>query len=216
MNRSTTVARIAAPGGRRHLAVDHRFGERNSAQDLGGGGGGQGHSPVSRLDPAAARRHRARLEPIDSEQIEADRRTHDVDDRIDGADLVKVNLGQVDPVHARLGLAQLHEDPLGQVFLARREDALVDDRLDMVPVAMGVLVRRDDLRIGRPESAPAHGLERELARQAQARHGLLDGPAIDAGIDQGRQGHVAGNAAETIEIADSHALTPYPEYGNDR
>ena len=100
----------------------------------------QGHPPVRRLDPAPARRHRAGLEPIDSQQIEAHRRAHDIDDRIDGTDLVKVDLGQVDPVHPGLGLAQLHEDPLGQVLLASREDALVDDRLDMVPVAMGVLV----------------------------------------------------------------------------
>ena len=81
----------------------------------------------------------------------------------------------------------------------------------MVPVAMGVLVRRDDLGISRPEAAAADGLERQLARQPKARDGFLDGPPIDARIDQGRQRHVAGNAAETIEIADSHALTPCPE-----
>ena len=171
---------------------------------------------MRRLDPAAARRDGTGLEPIDSQQIQADRRTHDIDDRIDRADLVEMDLGQVDPVDLRLGLAQLEEDPLGEVFLARRQDALVDDRLDMVPVAMGVLVRRVDLRIRRPEPAAAHGLERQLARQPQAGHGLLNRPAIDARIHQRGQRHVAGNAAEAIEIADSHALTPCHECRNDQ
>ncbi len=44
----------------------------------------------------------------------------DIDDRIDRADLVEVDLGQVDPVDPGLGLAQLEEDPLGQVLLPRR------------------------------------------------------------------------------------------------
>ena len=81
----------------------------------------------------------------------------------------------------------------------------------MVPVAMDVLVGRDDLGIGRPEPAAPDGLERQLARQAKAGDGLLDRPAVDAGIDQRRQRHVAGNAAEAVEIAESHALTPCHE-----
>jgi hypothetical protein len=37
----------------------------------------------------------------------------------------------------------------------------------------------------------------------------LNGPAVDAGIDERRQGHIAGNAAKAIKIGESHALTPY-------
>ena len=76
---------------------------------------------------------------------------------------------------------------------------------------------RDDLGIGRPEPAPADGLERS-ARTGSPRLATASwiAPPIDAGIDQGRHRHVAGDAAEAIEIADSHALTPYHEYGNDR
>ena len=198
-------------GRRGHLALDHRLGQRDAAEQLGRGRGRQGHPAVSRLDPAATGRHRAGLEPIDTQQVEADRRADDVDDRIDRADLVEMDLGQVDPVDLRLGLAELEEDPLGQVLLPGRQDALVDDRFDVMPVAMGVLVRRDDLGIGRAKAAATDRLERQLAGQPQAGHGLLDRPSIDAGIDQRRHRHVAGNAAETIEIADSHALTPCHE-----
>ena len=52
----------------------------------------------------------ARLEPLDPEQVEADGRADDVDDRIDGPHLVEMDLLDVDAVRGRLGLAQLEED----------------------------------------------------------------------------------------------------------
>ena len=48
-------------------------------------------------------------------------------------DFVKVDLGQVDPMHLGLGLAQLEKDAPGQVFLPRFGRLVFDDRLDMVP-----------------------------------------------------------------------------------
>ncbi len=171
---------------------------------------------MRRLDPAATGRQRAGLEPVHAQQVQPDRRAGDVDDRVDRADLVKMDLGQLDPVDLGLGLAQLEEDPPGEVLLPRGQDALVEDRLDVVPVAMGVLMGGDDLGVGRPETAALHGLERQLTGQAQAGHRLLDRPAIDTGIDQRRQRHVARDAAEAVEVSDSHALTPCRECRSDR
>ena len=128
------------PGGRGQLHLDHRLGQRNAFEDLGRGGRRQGHPAVGRLDPALARRDRAGLEAIDAQQVQADGRPDDVDDRIDRPDLVEVDLRQVDAVNLRLGLAQPQEDSLGQVLLPAAQAARVDDRFDMVPVAMGVLV----------------------------------------------------------------------------
>ena len=99
---------------------------------------GQGHTAMSCLDPAAAGRDRARLEVVDSQQIKAHCRANDVNDRIDGADLMEMDLRQINAVYSCLGFAQFHEDSFGQVFLARRSDTFVDDRLDVVPVAMSV------------------------------------------------------------------------------
>ena len=128
------------PRGRGQLPLDHRLGQRHAAEDLGRGRRRQGHPAVSRLDPAPARRDRAGLEAIDAQQVQADGRADDVDDRIDRTDFVEVDLRQVDAVDLRLGLAQLEEDSLGQVLLPGGQAALVDDRLDVVPVAMDVLV----------------------------------------------------------------------------
>ncbi len=182
--RSTTVVEDGGAGRRRQLALDHRLGQRDASEQFGRRRSGQRHPAVSRLDPAATGRHRAGLEPVDAQQIEPHRRADDVDDRVDRADLVEMDLRQIDPVDLRLGLAELEEDPLGQILLAGRQDALVDDRFDVVQVAMDVLVRRDHIGIGRAKAAATDGLERQLAGQPQAGHGLLDRPAIDAGIDQ--------------------------------
>ena len=173
------------PRRRGQLHLDHRFGERNAFENLGRGGRRQGHPAVGRLDPALAGRDRTGLEAVDAQQVQAHSRPDDIDDRINGPDLVKVDLGQVDAVNSRLGLAQPQEDPLGQVFLPGGQAARVDDRFDMVPVAMGVLVRGVDLGRGRPEAALLHGLERDASGKPQARHGLLDRPGIDPGVHQG-------------------------------
>ena len=119
-------------GGGGHLALDHRLGQRDASEQFGRRRCGQWHPAVSGLDPAAAGRHRAGLEPVHAQQVEADRGADDVDDRVDRADFVEVDLGEVDAVNVRLGLAELQEDPLGQIFLAGRQDALVDDRFDVM------------------------------------------------------------------------------------
>ena len=70
---------------------------------------------------------------------------------------------------------------------------------------MGVLVRRMDLGVGGAEAPSSHGLERQLPGRPRLDDGLLDRPRIDPGIDQGAERHVAGDPAETVEIADAHA-----------
>jgi hypothetical protein len=40
--------------------------------------------------------------------------------------------------------------------------------------------------------------------QAQRVDALLDGGQLDAGVDKGAEGHVAADAASTVEVGDSH------------
>src|SRR5208283_707032 len=118
---------------------------------------------MRRLHPAPACGNWTCLESIHAEKVQPDCRAHDVDDRIDCAHFVKMNLGELGPMHLGLGLSQLEKDPLGQVLLARSQAALIDDCLDMMPVAMSMLFRGDHLGIGGAKAAPADRLERELA-----------------------------------------------------
>jgi hypothetical protein len=83
----------------------------------------------------------------------------------------------------------------------------------MMPVPVYVFFGRGNLRIRRPKPTPPHIFKRELTRQPQAGHCLLDGPPVDPSIDQSRQRHITGRAAETVEITNPHALTPYAQYG---
>ena len=107
-------------GGRGQLHLDRRLGERDALEQLGRAGRGQGHPAVGRLDPAPAGRHRAGLEPLDAQQVEPDRRADDVDDRVDRADLVEMDLRRGrSPWTVASASPSLQEDPLGQVVLPR-------------------------------------------------------------------------------------------------
>ena len=149
-----------------HLNVRRR--QWHALEQLGRPRSGEGHPSVGGDDRSLARRHRARLEPIDAEQIEADRRPHDIDDRVDGPDLVEVDLRQIDPMHRRFGSTEPGEDPERQFLLPGREYAPVDDRFDVMHSAMDMLVPGFDPRVGRPEAAAAHA-SRSRVRQGRPR-----------------------------------------------
>ena len=161
-NRSATVATIAAPVG---VVSSISTGESASGMPLSNSavpGAGSGIRPWAAITEPRPGGIGAGLEPVDAQQVEPDGGADDVDDRIDRADLVEVDLLHVHAVRVGLGLAELGEDLLGQLGLPRRQRGLVDHRLDVVQVAVGVLVRGDDLRIGGPEAAAADGLEGQL------------------------------------------------------
>jgi len=101
----------------------------------------------------------------------------------------------------------------GQLVLPRGQGAAVDQGLDVVQMAVGMLSRSLDAGVRRAETAAAHGLERQRARHSQAGDGRLDRVGIDPGIDHGSQRHVARDAAEAVEVSDAHACHPY--HGGD-
>ena len=135
-------------------------------------------------DRTETRWNGTRLEAFHTQQVQSNRRTHDIDDRVHRADLVKVNLADVDPVDARLGLPEPLEDPLGQLVLPRGQRALVDHLFNVVQVAMRVFAGGLNDGMRGTEATSAHGLERQFARQTQARNRGLDGPGIHPGIDE--------------------------------
>ena len=70
------------------------------------GRGGDGERAVLAFYGAAADVERRREPAIDAERFAAGRRADDIDNGVDGADLVKVNLLDGNGVNGRLGLAQ--------------------------------------------------------------------------------------------------------------
>ena len=76
----------------------------------------------------------------DPKQIEADRGTHNIGNRIDRADFVKVHLFDRRAVHLGFGFGELGEDPsLAKVLLPVGKSAGVDHVRDVVQVAVGML-----------------------------------------------------------------------------
>ena len=144
-------------------------------------------------------------DPLDAQQIEADRRADDVGNRVDGADFVEVDFFDRAAVDLGLGLGQLAEDPRGHVAGPRRERAAVDHRRDVVQVAMGVLglVLDDDLRRAKAALLDFAGHE-PAAGQTERVDAGLDRREIGAGVDECPERHVAADAAGTIEVGDSH------------
>ena len=105
-------------------------------------------------------------------------------------------------------LLSLEVHPLGQLVLPGGQDALVDECLDVVQVAVRVLVRRLDAGVVGAEAAAADRLEGQLAGEAEALDGPHDRLGIDPGVDEGPERHVAGDPAETVEVGDAHARPP--------
>ena len=71
---------------------------------------------------------------------EAVRGSDDVDDRIDGANLMKVHFLKVLAVDLRFGLRDDAEDPGGEIPYGRIRKA-VKDRKDFREISVGVIVR---------------------------------------------------------------------------
>src|SRR5206468_3979845 len=73
---------------------------------------------------------------LDAEQVEANGSSHDVRDRIDGTDFMKVNLLNRRTVDLRLWFREFAKDASRQLLLPDGERAAVDHRRDVVQVAM--------------------------------------------------------------------------------
>src|SRR5205814_3744485 len=69
---------------------------------------------------------------------------------------------------------------------------------------MAALFRRLDADGRRGETAFADLLHLQTDRQAERVEAATDGVRIDAGVDQGGKGHVATDAAETVEVQRFH------------
>ena len=122
---------------------------------------------------------------------------------------MKVDLLDVNAVRGGLGVAELMEDSLGQFVLARSQTAFIDDGFDMVQMPVNVFMRRFHDRVGRPKATALHGLEGQLAGQAKTRHGRLDRAGVDTAVDERAQGHVAGDSAKALEVANPHRAFPF-------
>jgi len=157
---------------------------------------------------ARAERDRGGEYFFDVQRIHGQGDSYDIDDGIDRADLVKMNLFYRDVVDFCFGNADFFE--YGQ---AKPDDPLVKsgamDQLNDFGI-MSVM-RRRRIRIqhhvhfqsGDPFLVHALPIEREKLDRNFAQL-LLDIIAIRSRVHKGRQGHIAANAGKAVQISYSH------------
>ena len=162
-------------------------------------------------DLATAHGKRRAGDRFDTQEIEGDTRTRDVEDRIDRADFVEVYLLDRRAVHACFGLRQAFVDAPRSRFLMRSQIARIEDGehvVEMTPVFRRAIAFAIDYEVDvRRRDVPPRGalaFERPETNRNRAQRRLEGGP-IDAGIEQCAQDHIAARATDRLEIRDSHA-----------
>src|SRR5262249_53536785 len=161
--------------------------------------------PVRGARRPARERQRRGLDRVDAEELEAEGGPGDVDDRVDRADLVEVDVVDRGAVDLRLGGGEPLEDGARARAGALREFAPSEDREHRAQAALGPRARLD-------RDAEARGRDRAtlLARyvepEAAEAEGVETGPELveaSAGVDERAERHVPRDPADEVEVGDA-------------
>ena len=181
--------------------------------------GGDGRHRVRQLavlgpDGAVADRDRAADDGVDPEDLERDADTDDVDDRVERADLVELDVAGVDAVDLAFDLGEGpvdRERPIagafGKVGRADQLEHVAGPTVSDVRVVGAehgrrrvVVIVHGDVRPRRADTAPLHALERErVPVDTEPGESVGDRVHVGTGIDERRQQHVAGHARAAVE-----------------
>ncbi len=85
-----------------------------------------------------------------------------------------------------------------------RQFAALKNHLDFGQIAVFVFLGRFDVDVGCRDATLLDALDFELDRQAERGDAAADRLGVHAGVEQGSQGHVAADAAETVEVGHAH------------
>ena len=183
--------------------------------------------PVRGGDRTAADVQRRRHHPLRAHLFEGVHRAHDVDDRIQRADLVQVHLLHRCAVHGCFGFAEAIKEADRPVLARPAQRRPFNQARNLVQRPMG-RIGRSPVIVAVPMPAcvvmvrtrPVLATDAELGRcQARARdplgpHGVMvDGQAAQraanvleryTGVDQRAQQHVSGHTGEAIDVQHLH------------
>lgn len=248
-----------------------------AAEEVGGGGGGDGEVAVGAVNGAATD-VKWRAVPDEGlagvgdsllvKGVDAGRGAGDVDDGVDGADLVKVDVVYGDVVDPGFGVAEELKGVDGEVLDGLFESGGADEIADggqgaavhvgvlvimrlvflvfvrvfvLVPSLVEVLglwvvmmfvsvlvvgfvvvwvlmrcvcvpVRRfgevagfEDVNLGGGDAGAVDPFDLERRADVEGADGIVENVCVKAGIEQGAEEHVAGDAGEAVEVGETHA-----------
>src|SRR5688572_15373269 len=105
---------------------------------------------MSGASEALSQRNARKVNGVDLKLAAADRRGHDIDDGIGGADLVEMNSVGGYAVNLSFRLGKTGEDFVARLLHVRMKFAAVDETLNLFPGTLGFLVGTDDPKASRP------------------------------------------------------------------
>ena len=159
-------------------------------------------------EPAAVWQRRAD-DSLDTELLDEDERAAHVDERVERAELVEVDVLRADAVDATLDLGEplecLERASAGALGKVGRRDELAD----LAVVAMGVVVGGVDAQVQCADplaldtlDVDLHALDAECGRDAAKR------VELGACVQQRRDEHVACETADTVQVEDAAQSRP--------
>ncbi len=166
--------------------------------------------------PAAHVQWRAR-KLLDAKPMKADAGSDDIDNRVHGADFVKMNLLQRHIVHSRLSFAQLLENGTCALAHSRRKLRIFQYLQNRAERAMLLLILGLHPRVCRRHPVLPNLFSRQLpSRHLQAAQPALQVFNVAAGIQQRAKSHVTANARKAVKIREFHGSTPQPWQASGR
>jgi hypothetical protein len=145
------------------------------------------------------------MHPRHAEHLEAPDGSHDVEDRIDRADLVQVDFLGGHSVDLPLGARDRAERFVRPSLHALRHRGLGDQRADLADAATVRLRRNLEVHLDAGDVAAAHvpDLDADTV-EPEARRKRAQPVRLETAGDERAERHVAGDAAERVEDRDGH------------
>ena len=176
-----------------------------SRQQLGHGRRRNRETTMGHFNHAAADTQWRRNELLDAKQLETDRGPADIDNRIETAYFMKMNLLDRLVVYARFGGGQKREDARSAVLNALSQPGFIDDLENVAQMTVRMFVRRMYVSICRPNAGTINLLEINLPISDFQRFQLRDQYLrVDTGTDQCAKNHVAAGSGKTIKVKSFH------------
>jgi hypothetical protein len=161
---------------------------------------------VFHIDRAATNMKRRRCEALNTQQLKTDCRANDVDNRIERAHLVKVDVFNWFVVHAGFSFRQSREYFRRAILHRVRQSGVVNDLENIGKVTMRMFVLSLHTSVGCADAGTIDRLKINcVALHVEQSELLLESIRLDAGGDQGAQDHVTTGAGEAVEIKSLHS-----------
>jgi hypothetical protein len=156
-------------------------------------------------------RERAADDLVRGKQVESHSRADNVDDRVNRADFMEVNLLDCAAMDASLRLGDDAKDAERQFLLAAGKGAgRFDEARNIAEVPMRLLFGMADAEILRAKASLDDCFERQLnAGEAERIDGRSNARLVDAGVDQGGQRHVAADSGGAVQVGDFHGVASF-------